>query len=552
VKAKKWQRCYDCNVPTTICYPRFPVQNFLHIAAVKFPHKPAINLYNTELTFAELRLRMLRLANALIQFGVRKGDRIGLAMPNCPQYIISYYAVISTGAVVVNINPFYTRDELKFMMEDTGMETLITIDSALIVVRPLAKELGLKHVIVTRLTDFIKEFETSTAKSLDLEEGWHHFSNLIESCSDTRPPRVIINPGDPALIQFTGGTTGLPKGAVLTHGNIVASTVQFSLWSNPLIGSTPYEKRSLIGVLPYFQIYGNIICMNWSILNAATQILFPHFEVNEFMDMATKFEDVTFFPTGPTVIAAIINHPKACDLTIDGPIRWIHSGGAPMPLELIHKVQDMGVFYNEGWGMTETTSMGICNPVLGNKAGSIGVPVMDNDVRIVDLENGETDVRPGEPGEIIIKSPTIMQGYWNNPTEGADQMKDGWLHTGDIAQTDEDGYFYIVDRKKDMIITGGFTVYPREVDEVLYCHPMVADAVTIGIPDPRESEMVKSFVELNPGDTATEKEIIDFCETRLAPYKVPKMVEFLDSIPKSAVGKILRKILRDEEVAKSK
>ncbi|HQL00224.1 MAG TPA: AMP-binding protein, partial [Smithellaceae bacterium] len=218
--------------------------------------------------------------------------------------------------------------------------------------------------------------------------------------------------------------------------------------------------------------------------------------------------------------------------------------------ELILKVKDLGIFYGEGWGMSETASLGIPNPILACRTGAIGVPILENDVRLVNIENGSEDVKPGEPGEILIKGPSVMQGYWNNPEETRLQLKDGWLSTGDIGQADEDGYIYIVDRKKDMIIAGGFNIYPREVDEVLYQHPKIAEAVTVGVPHEYRGETVKAFVVLLPGEKATEQEIIDFCRTKLAPYKAPKLVEFRDSIPKSAVGKILRKILRDEELAK--
>ncbi len=552
METRSWHKHYDYNVPTTIRYPRFPVQNLVHIAAAQFPHKAAVDFYGSEMTFSQLRTQVLRMANALAQLGVKKGDRVGIALPNCPQYIIAYHATLSVGAMVVNMNPLYTHDELKFMMENTGQETLITFDGALPTMRPLARELELKRMIVTRVTDYINGFGVSTAKTLELDEGWHHFSELIEGCTDTRLPRVIVTPEDAALIQFTGGTTGLPKGALLTHANIIAAVFQCSLWGNPLVVFTPYEKRNVIGIIPYFHIYGNIVSMNWALMNAATQVLLPRFDMDEFMGTIARFDQFTFFPAVPTMITAIVNHPKAEELKLGERIRLINSGGAPMPTELIMKVRDMGINFGEGWGMSETTSVGIGNPILANKVGSIGIPIMDNDVRLVDVENGIEDVKPGDPGEILFKGPNVMQGYWNNPEETANQLTDGWLHTGDVGQLDEDGYIYIVDRKKDMIIAGGFNIYPREVDEVLYQNPKVAEGVTVGIPDAYRGETVKVFVVLKPGETATEKDIIDFCKEKLAPYKVPKQVEFRESIPKSAVGKILRKILRDEEIAKAK
>ena len=551
MQSKPWQKNYDYPVPTTIRFPQFPAQNFLHFAASQYPFKAATDFYGSEMTFTQLRTQMLRMANALVQMGVKKGDRIGLALPNCPQYIIAYYAILSAGGIVVNMNPMYTHDELKFMMANTEIKILVTFDGALPTMRPLAKELDLV-LIVTRVTDYITGLGVSTAKALELEEGWRHFSELIEGCSITQLPRIDFAPSDAALIQFTGGTTGLPKGALLTHANVVAATLQSTMWGNHITLCTPPEKRNVLGIIPYFHIYGNTCCMNWGMLNAATQVLVPRFDIDEVLGIIKRVDQIGYFPTVPTMITAIINHPKAAEMNLDQRFRFFNSGGAPMPLELIQKVKDLGIFFGEGWGMSETASLGISNPILANRTGSIGVPLMENDVRLVDIENGTEDVRPGEPGEILIKGPSVMQGYWNNPEETKIQMTDGWLHTGDIGQADEDGYIYIVDRKKDMIIAGGFNIYPREVDEVLYQHPKIAEAVTVGVPDTYRGETVKIFVVLKPGQKATDKEIIDFCRTKLAAYKVPKIVEFRDSIPKSAVGKILRKILRDEEIAKVK
>ena len=553
MEAKPWHRHYDYDVPTTIRYPQVPAHNAIHMAAAYFPKKAAVDFYGTELTFVELREQMLRFANAMGALGVKKSERVGIALPNCPQYIIAYLAVLSLGSIVVNMNPLYTHDELKFMMENTGMETLITFDGALPTMRPLAKELGLKRVIVTRLTDYMKEFDVSTAKSLGLEDGWHHFSMLLKSCSNKSIPRVAITPGDSAMIQFTGGTTGLPKGAVLTHANVVAAIHAATLWGSKTGTLVLPQERTVLGVIPYFHIYGNIVAMNCALFSGATQILLHRFDLEEVLSTIAKFDQISFFPAVPTMITAIVNHPKVHEMKLNCRIRYFNSGGAPMPSELIARVRDMGIFFGEGYGMSESTALGISNPVIGlSKTGSVGVPYIDTDVRLVDLETGTEDVKPGDPGEIIMKSPFVMKEYWNNPAETANQIRDGWLFTGDIGQADEDGYIYIVDRKKDMIIAGGFNIYPREVDEVLYQHPKVSEAVTVGIPDAYRGETVKIYVVLKPDEICQEKEIIDFCKTRLAPYKVPKKVEFRDALPKSAVGKLLRKILRDEEIAKTK
>ncbi len=548
---RPWQRHYDYNVPTTIRYPRIPAHDLLGLPANTFPDKPATNFYGTEITFYELRRQVLRMANALGDLGVKKGDRVGVHLPTCPQYIIAYYSALSLGAVVVNLNPMYTAAELQALVSNTGVTTLFTFDTVLPNIRPLCQVVKIPRVIVTKVTDYINGFDQSTPAGLELEEGWHHFSQLLESSSSTRLPRVRVVPEDPALIQFTGGTTGIPKGAVLTHANLVAATLQCALWGTPTIGMTPPERRSVLAVLPFFHVYGTIVVLSWAMFNCATQILVPRFELDELMGLLANFKEISFFPSVPTMINAILNHPKAGELELDKKLGLLNSGAAPMPIELIEQARDMGIFFSEGWGMSETTSLGIANPILGlKKAGCIGIPFPDTDVKLVDVVEGLEEVPPGEPGEIIIKSPLVMKEYWNNPLETAGQLKDGWIHTGDIAVRDEDDYFAIVDRKKDMIIAGGFNIYPREIDEVLYRHPKVADAVAVGVPDEYRGETVKAFVVLKKNETASEKEIIDFCREKLAAYKSPKLVEFRRELPKSAVGKILRKVLRDEEAAK--
>ena len=553
METKPWHRHYDYNVPTTLRYPRLTIPELLGIPSSAYPDKAALNFYGTEMTFWELRQQILRMANALGKLGVQKGDRVGIHLANCPQYMIAYYAVLSLGAIVVNLNPMYTAEEIKAIAKNTGITTLFTFDMVLPAIRTLYKAVKIPRVIVTKITDYIKGLGQSTTASLALEEGWHHFSATLEGCQDTKRPRVQVNPEDPALIQFTGGTTGIPKGAILTHANVIAATFQCALWGMPTIYLTPPERRVVMATLPYFHVYGNIVVMNWALFSCATQIMVPRFQIDEFMGILANFKEITFFPTVPTMINAVINHPKAAELDLPRKLRLLNSGASPMPVELIEQVKDMGIFFTEGYGLTESTSLGISNPVLGlKKVGSIGIPFIDTDVRLVDLQEGIHDVPRGEPGEIIIKSPLIMQGYWNNPQETAGQLKNGWLYTGDIAQQDEDDYFFIVDRKKDMIIAGGFNIYPREIDEVLFQHSKIQEAVSVGIADKYRGETVKVYIVLKPGETATAEEIIAFCREKLAAYKVPKLVEFRTSLPKSAIGKVLRKILREEEAQSKK
>ncbi len=552
---RPWQKHYDYYVPTSIRYPRHPVHKIFQLTAGSFPNKVCTVFYGSELTYWQVREQALRLANALAAKGVKKGDRIGIQLPNCPQFIVAYLAVMSLGGIVVNINPLYTAAELQFIIENTSMSMLITFDMFLDNVRSAAAASGLKRVVVTKVTDYINGLGVSTAKSLNLEEGWLHFSELIENCQDKRPSRVVIVPEDPAMIQFTGGTTGFPKGALLTHGNLVAATLQAGSWASPGVytpHAMPQAERSVLAVLPLFHVYGNIYAMNWAFFGCATMILVPRFEVDEIIDTILKAGHIGYFPAVPTMITALLHSPKAAGLDLGKHVGLLSSGGAPMPLELIENVIDLGVTFNEGYGLSETSSVMTANPFTMSKVGSIGIPMADNDYRIVDVDNGVEDVQPGSSGELIVKGPTVMQGYWNNPVETENQLKGGWLHTGDIAQADDDGYLYIVDRKKDMIIAGGFNIYPREIEEVLYEHPKISEAVAIGIPHDYRGETVKAFVVLHPGEAASEEEIIAFCKVKLTAYKVPKLIEFREAVPKSPVGKILRKVLRDEELGKLK
>jgi long-chain acyl-CoA synthetase len=528
------------------------VHQLLNIPATYYPDKAAINFYGTEMNFWDLRSSVWRMANALAGLGVQKGDRVGMNMPNTPQYVIANYAAMCLGAIVVNLNPLYTTPELKHAAEATGLTTLFTFDGALPNIRQLCLEVDIPRVVVTKPSDFMKGVPRSTKQSLELEPKWHHFSELLEGGSDKRP-RVQVTPEDPCMIQFTGGTTGVPKPALITNANLLASTFQGSLWGTYPLSLGKIEDRCVIGVIPLFHVYGNICVMNWGLLNCGTQILVPRFQIDEFVSILASFEKISYLPAVPTMITALLNHPKVGDLELGKRVGCLGSGGAPMPQELIERVLDLGIFFSEGWGMSETTSNGISTPLLGlKKTGSIGVPFPDTDIRIVNVENGVEEVKKGEPGELLIKSPTVMKEYYGNPKATAEQIKDGWLSTGDIVVQDEDDYIFIVDRKKDMIIAGGFNIYPREIDEVLYQHPKVLDAVAVGIPDAYRGETLKAYIVLKPGETATGDEIISFCKEKLVAYKVPKLVEFRNEIPKTAIGKILRKILRDEEAAKLK
>ncbi|MDY0096446.1 MAG: AMP-binding protein [Candidatus Vecturithrix sp.] len=548
---RSWHRHYDAGVPASIRYPHIIVPDIIQIPAKTYPDKPALVFEGKEITFWELRLQILRFANALAPFEIKKGDRVGLHLPTCPQYVISYYALLSLGAIVVNLNPLYTVEELQGTAHTTGMSALITNDMSLDTARILVKTADIKKVIVARISDYSGQAINKVSSSFELEEGWHSFTQIMENCTNTRKPRVNVSPDDVAVIQFTGGTTGIPKGAMLTHKNIIASAVQLSFWMSPLLQLIAPERRLIPLHLPLYHVYGNLI-MNWSIYSCARQILIPRFQIDEVMELLKSCEEILFFPTVATVISALLGHPKINELGLGKKLTLINSGGGPTALHLMEQLDDMGIYTSQGWGMSETAATGTSTPMFSiRKINSIGIPYPDNDVKLVDLENGVDEVPQGEPGEIIIKSPTVMKGYWNNPEETAEQLKNGWLYTGDIAIQDEDDFLFIVDRKKDMVISGGFNIYPREVDEVLFQHPKVEFGIAVGVPDEYRGETLKAFIVLKKGQSATDKEIIDFCKEKLAPYKVPKLMEFRDSLPQSSVGKVLRKELRAEEIKKN-
>ena len=464
--------------------------------------------------------------------------------------MIAYYAVLSLGAVVVNANPMYTSRELTHILVETGATVLFTFDHVLSTVRKTVENTPIRHVVATAVSDFIGAPGGRVAQPIELEESWYHFVELLDSTPVRRWPRVEVEPHDPAVIVFTGGTTGTPKGAVLTHHNLVAATMQVTEWGAPVQHLDPLPSRTVLGAIPFFHIYGNVCVLNWGMLNCATQILLPRFDIDEVVDLLNAVERISYFPAVPTMIVGLLNHPAAAQMDLAYTIRCLNSGSAPLSREVIWQLHDLDIFYTEGLGMTETTALAMANPLMGlKKVGSVGIPYIDTEIRLVDPINGTEDVGVGEPGELLVKSPLVMKEYWNRPDETAAQLRDGWLATGDIVERDEDWYFYVVDRKKDMIIAGGYNIYPREIDEVLHQHPKVLDACAVGVPDAYRGETVKAFVVLKPGLSATAEELIAFCRERLAAYKAPKLVELRDSLPQSAVGKVLRRMLRDEEAA---
>jgi long-chain acyl-CoA synthetase len=542
--AKPWLKNYDFWVPAEINPPNQPLYQILQIASGAYREKPAVAFMGAFITFGDVKKMVDRLATALAKLGVVKGDRVGVMLPNCPQYLITFFAVVRLGAIVVNVNPIYTPREIEIVAKDSGMRAIIALDLLALNIFGVRANTAIEHVIVTSLLDY----SATPDQAPPAPEGALSFKSLIGGVAEVDLPRVEIDPAeDVAVLQYTGGTTGVPKGAMLTHQNLYTNTLQSWAWAGPL--TRQGDERYLM-VIPYFHIYGQTVGLLLGAWNGAMQIPIPKFDPNLLIE-AIKQHKPTFFPGAPTLYISMLNHPeiKTCGLEH---VRRFNSGSAPLPLEVIERFEKMsGAMLYEGYGLTEASPTTHSTPTLAKrKIGSIGLPFPSTDCKIVDLETGERVVPVGETGELCVRGPQVMKGYWNRPEETAIALRDGWLYTGDVARMDEDGFFYIVQRKKDMIIVSGFNVYPNEVEDVLFTHPAVLETAVIGVPDPYRGEAVKAFITLRPGAKATADEVIEFCRANLAKYKVPSLIEFMPSLPKSAVGKVLRRELREMEAKK--
>jgi long-chain acyl-CoA synthetase len=534
-------------------YPGRPLWEILATTAVDMPDRPATNFFGAELTFRDLKQRSDALAAALASWGIVKGDRVGIMLPNCPQYIIAAFAVLRLGAVVVNINPSYTAREVGVVAEDSGIRVLVTLDALVPLVDTLRSrgQTPLTNVIVTSVAEY-----TPQAAAPPAIDGTTALTRLLSEWGQT-PFReaVSIAPDDLAVLQYTGGTTGTPKGAMLTHGNIFANLVQTESWTNPAYIYARSERYLV--VIPYFHIYAFTVCMMMGIKIGALQVILPKYDPEQVLAAIKTFRP-TSFPAVPTVFVSLLNHARVLEHGLEQ-VRHFNSGGAPCPVEVLTGFEKkIGRPLNEGYGLSETSPVTHSTPMLAvRKPGTIGLPIPDTDVRIVDVETGDRELPIGEAGEICISGPQVMKGYWNRADESARVLRrdaDGrlWFHTGDIGRMDEDGFFTIVQRKKDLIIVDGFNVYPSEVEGVLYAHPAVRLAAAIGIPDSYHGETVKACIALKPGCTVTVDEIIVHCRASLTEYKVPRAVEIRETLPMSAVGKILYRVLRDEHAAAAK
>jgi long-chain acyl-CoA synthetase len=542
---RPWLKFYEEGVPHHIEYPRIPLYQVLDDTARDFPGLDAVIFQGQGIKYGELAGWARDLASGLHQIGIKKGQRVAIMLPNCPQYIVAYFAILKLGGVVVNVNPMYVERELEFQLHDAGAEAIVALRDLLPRLETVKGKISLQTIILTDLDEHVRA-KGGKAPVQGPKPGIYEYAELLKKGKSQTSPLVSIDADEVALLQYTGGTTGFSKGAMLTHYNLVSDVVQCVSWN---VGAERGKER-MLAVLPFFHVYGMTVTMNEAIYLAATIILLPRFQIDDCLEAINKYRP-TRFPGVPTMYIGIINHPRVKEYNISS-IKVCSSGSAPLPVEALRKFEELtGGKISEGYGLTEASPVTHANPFSGKrKVGSIGLPRPDTDSKIVDLETGEKDLPPGEEGELCIRGPQVMKGYWNRPEETARSLRNGWLYTGDIAKMDEEGYFYIVDRKKDMIICGGFNVYPREVEEALYLHPKTLEAAVLGVPDPYRGETVKAFVVLKPGEKATAEEIIEFCRQNLARFKVPTQVEFRKELPKSHVGKVLRKVLREEEEKK--
>ncbi|MCP3943846.1 MAG: long-chain fatty acid--CoA ligase [Desulfobacteraceae bacterium] len=550
---KTWLNSYEPGIKENVEFKEILTHQYLEESTKNFPDNPALIFQGYTLSFTQLNTMVAKFAAALKNFGIKKGDSVAILLPNVIPCTTAYYAILKIGAIVVFNNPLYSDRELEHQFTDSNSKFLITLDLLVERMVKLRKKTNIKTIVHTSIGDylpFVKRLlfplvakkrgllaDVSPAKDL------YRFKDIIAQY----PPdytQADIRMDDVAMYQYTGGTTGVSKGVMLTHRNISYQIQQIEAWF------PKFEKGNevMLGALPFFHVFGMSVSMNFAIRMGWANVLVPKPQPEPLLEAISKFK-ATFAPLVPTMYIGMLDHPdmENTDLTS---IKGCFSGSAPLPVDIINNFQKKtGSIIVEGFGLTESTPVTHINPFHGKrKQGSIGIPIPNTECKVVDLEDDTKEMPVGEPGELLIRGPQIMKGYLNNPEETKKTMtKDGFLRTGDVATMDEDGYFYIVDRIKDMILSGGYNVYPRDIDEILFEHPKILEGCSIGIPHPKRGEAVKAFVVLKEGQEMTAKDVIDYCNTKLARYKLPVEVEFRQELPKSNVGKILRKDLRAQE-----
>ncbi len=551
---RPWLQLYPKEIPTTLTYDDKPIHAFLKESAEKNPNKVSIQFLGRELTFKEVYESALKFAAYLKDLGIEKGDRVAISLPNCPQFVISFFGILLAGGIIVPTNPTYTDRELEYQMKDSGSKMIVTLDILFPRAAKIAPNTDIQHIIVAAISDylpfpknlvypFMQKKQYGIVVRVEHAGNHHLFKEIMKYELPNEITDSTESENDIALLQYTGGTTGFPKGVMLTHRNLVANTKMCQVW---LVKNKEGQER-ILGVIPFFHVYGMTTVLLLSILDISTMILLPKFDIETTLKAIHK-QKPTLFPGAPTIYIGLINHPDIKKYNLSS-INACLSGSAPLPIEVQERFEEItGGKLVEGYGLSETSPVTTANFIWSGPRvkGSIGVPFPDTDVAILSLDTGEP-LEPNEIGEIVIKGPQVMKGYWNQPEETEKTFKDGWLLTGDLGYMDEQGFFYIVDRKKDVIIAGGFNIYPREIEDVLYEHEAVQEVVVVGIPDPYRGETVKAYVVSKVGFKVTEEELNQFARNSLASYKVPHLYEFRDELPKTTIGKILRRVLIDEE-----
>ncbi len=553
-----WLRNYDPSVPASINYETVPLYHWLDQAAKKKPGGLACQFENNKITYGQMLVMAEKLAANLAEHGVKPGDRVALMLPNLPQTMVAFWGILKAGAVVVMTNPLYMEKELLHHVKDAGINHMITADLCWNKIAALQNQLGLKKIFVTNIPDALSfplntlfKLKSMKEKSLikvpydgnvvfpykDLLKGNKRLSVPIEDPENTL-----------AALQYSGGTTGLPKGVMLSHHNLSVNVQQAAV----VLSDIFTQPTKFLAAIPFFHVYGLTTCLILPAVTCCPVFPLPRFTPVDLLKIVEKHK-INLVPGAPSLYISLLQQ-KTFDNYNLSCMQYCISGSAPMPveyIELFHK--KTGGHVIEGYGLSEASPITHLNPLLGvRKTGSIGLPFPDTEARIVDMEVGTLPLGPGKIGELIIRGPQVMMGYWNKPDETANTLRNGWLYTGDIATMDDEGYFTIVDRKKDMIIVGGYNVYPRDIDEVLYAHPKVQDAVAVGVPHPTRGEIIKVYVVVKPGENLTRAEVMSYCRSKLANYKIPRQVEFRESLPKTLVGKVLRRALVNEELEKFK
>ena len=550
-----WFKHYPPEIPKSIVYDQKSLHEYLLDTGNKYKEKKALHFMGKNITYGQLLSEVKKMAAFFQESGLKKGDRVAVMLPNCPQGVISYYGALLAGGTVVQVNPLYTERELKYQLKDSGASFIICLDILLPRVSAIRKETDLQHVVVTRVADylpfpknvvypFIQKREYNMVVKVTPTENTHIWKEVIASSVENYQSIPIDPKEDLALLQYTGGTTGKPKGVMLTHHNLVSNVQMVKAWVYKL----EEGNEIVLAALPFFHVYGMTTVMNLSIMSGYKMILLPKFDVEETLKTIQKMKP-SIFPGAPTMYIGLLNHPDITKYDLSS-VQACISGSASLPLDVQQKFEKItGGRLVEGYGLTETSPVTHANLVWDKRInGSIGLPWPDTDSKIV--KKGTTEELPvGEVGEIAVKGPQIMKGYWKREKETNETLKDGWLMTGDMGRMDEDGFFYVVDRKSDMIIASGFNIYPREVEEILFEHNDVQEAAVIGIPDEYRGETVKAVIVPKQGMTLDKKQLDRYCRKNLAAFKVPRIYEFREELPKTIIGKVLKRQLIEETLA---